>query len=96
MVSWGPDTMGKVAVTYRIMPEGVDVDLSTVKEQVTGMIMEQTQLAKLTEKPVAFGLKFVEVILVMDDAANTSEEHETKFRSIPGVQSVEITDLNLL
>ena len=45
---------------------------------------------------MAFGLKFVEVVLVMDDAGNTSEEHEAKFRTIAGVQSVEITDLNLL
>ena len=88
--------MGKVAVTYRIMPEGVDIDLDSIKEKITGMIMEKTQLAKLEEKPVAFGLKFVEVILVMDDARNTSEEHESKFSTISGVQSVEITDLNLL
>lgn len=93
---WGPDTMGKVAVTYRIMPEGVDVDLISVKDEVKDKILQGADLAKLDEKPIAFGLKFVEVILVMDDAANTSEQHEESFRTIPGVQSVEITDLNLL
>jgi len=88
--------MGKVAVTYRIMPEGVDIDLAEVSSKVKDMIHNEASLAKLEEKPVAFGLKFIEVILVMDDANNTSEEHEEKFRGIEGIQSVEITDLNLL
>ena len=88
--------MGKVAVTYRIMPEGVDVDLNSIKDKVKGMILEKASLAKLEEKPIAFGLKFIQVVLVMDDAENTSEEHEEKFRAIEGVQSVDITDLNLI
>lgn len=93
--SWGRN-MGKVAVTYRIMPEGVDVDLAGVQDNVKKLIMEGASLARLDVKPVAFGLKFLEVILVMDDAANTSEDHEEAFRGIDGVQSVEITDLNLI
>ena len=88
--------MGKVAVTYRIMPEGVDIDLGSIKEDVKGLILDGTSLAKLDEKPIAFGLKFIEVILVMDDAKNTSDEHEEAFRGIKGVQSVDVTDLNLL
>ena len=88
--------MGKVAVTYRIMPEGVDIELAAVKENVKGLILEGSVIAKLEDKPIAFGLKFIEVILVMDDANNTADEHEESFRGITGVQSVEVTDLNLL
>jgi len=88
--------MGKVAVTYRIMPIGVDVDLDKLSAEVKGIIHEEASLAKLVEKPVAFGLKFLEVILVMDDIHNTSAEHEEQFGKIEGVQSVEITDVNLL
>ena len=87
--------MGKVAVTYRIMPEGVDIDLGAVSERVKEVI-EGADLARLDQKPIAFGLKFLEVILVMDDANNSSSEHEDKFTGISGVQSVEITDVNLL
>jgi len=88
--------MGKVAVTYRIMPEGVEIDLGAIQEKVKGMILEGSVIAKLEEKPIAFGLKFIQVVLVMDDLNNTSDQHEEAFGTIEGVQSVEVTDLNLL
>ena len=87
--------MGKVAVTYRIMPESVDLDLDKLSIEVTTTCGD-VQIARLEKKPIAFGLKFLELILVMEDRDNNSAELELSFADIKGVQSVEITDLNLL
>jgi len=86
--------MGKVAVTFRIMPEGVEVDLEGVQSQVRASL--GGSLKKLEVKPVAFGLKAVEVIVVVDDKAGEMERLEEALRGIPGVGGVETTEVTLL
>ena len=91
----GRDTMGKVAVFYRIMPEGLDVELGKISKKVKE-IVEPDMLGRIQEKPVAFGLKYLEVVCIMDDQNNNSQELEDLFKKIEGVQNVEITDVNLI
>ena len=86
--------MGKVAVTFRIMPEGVEVDLDGVQSQVRSSL--GGSLKKLEVKPVAFGLKAVEAIVVVDDKAGEMERLEEALRGIPGVGGVETTEVTLL
>ncbi|MCK4614827.1 MAG: elongation factor 1-beta [Thermoplasmata archaeon] len=87
--------MGKVAVTYRIMPTGVEDNLGKLAEEVKGII-GAANLAKLKERPVAFGLKYLEVVCIMDDATSNSAEIEARLGELKGAQSVEITDVYLL
>jgi len=86
--------MGKVAVTFRIMPEGVEVDLEGVQSQVRSSL--GGSLKKLEVKPVAFGLKALELIVVVDDKAGEMERLEEALRGIPGVGGVETTEVTLL
>ncbi len=86
--------MGKVAVTFRIMPEGVEVDLDAVQSHVRSSLREK--LKKLEVKPVAFGLKAIEAIVVVDDASGEMERVEAALGAIPGVGGVETTEVTLL
>ncbi len=86
--------MGKVAVTFRIMPEGVEVDLDAVQSHVRSSLREK--LKKLEVKPVAFGLKAIEAIVVVDDASGEMERVEATLGGIPGVGGVETTEVTLL
>jgi len=70
--------MGKVAVTFRIMPEDVEVDLEAVQSHVRSSLREK--LKKLEVKPVAFGLKALEAIVVVDDASGEMEQVEAMWR----------------
>lgn len=89
----GRDSMGHVALTLKIMLTGPDVDAGAVKEEIENIVHPK----QITEKPVAFGLKTLEVLLVFDDreGANT-DAIEEKLRSIPGVSSVEAGDITLI
>jgi elongation factor 1-beta len=84
--------MGEVAVTLTVMPNGVDVDLDRIKNQIE----EKISPKEIREKPIAFGLKSLEVLVVVPDAVGGSLEVEKKLSSIPGVASVETTDVTLL
>jgi len=87
--------MAKAIVTLKIMPESPDVDLNLVQEKV---MKEITIFAGETEtkvdiEPIAFGLKALNIIFVMDEAQGTTDPLEQKISEIEGVQSVEVTDV---
>jgi len=86
--------MGKVAVTFRVMPEGVEVDLDAVQSRLRESLRER--LKKLEVKPVAYGLRAVEAIVVLEDAAGEMERVESLLSKIPGVGGVETTEVTLL
>ena len=87
-------TMGSVAITFRVMPDEADADLEAIKSQVRTSLGRA--LRDLKEQPVAFGLKAILAIAVIDDSAGGSEEMEQRLSSIPGVGSVETVDVTLV
>jgi len=86
--------MGKVAISFRIMPEGIEVDLRALEAAVRKSL--GGRLKKLETKPVAFGLKALEVIAVVDDASGEMEKVEEALGAVPGVGGVETTEVTLL
>ncbi len=88
--------MGKVAVQFKIMPESVDSDLGDIKKRVKEIIARhaEMQLNALDEKPVAFGLKAIEILIVMPDSSVSGLEDE--LAEIEGVASVEAGDVTLI
>jgi translation elongation factor aEF-1 beta len=86
--------MGKVAISFRIMPEGIEVDLHALEAAVRKAL--GGRLKKLETKPVAFGLKSLEVIAVVDDKSGELESMESALGAIPGVGGVETTEVTLL
>ena len=86
--------MGKVAVSFRIMPENIEVDLDTVQARVRDSL--GPRLKKLEVTPIAFGLKAVEAIVVVDDTSGEMERLEAALGAIPGVGGVETTEVTLL
>ena len=86
--------MGSVAITFRVMPEGVEVDLGTLKTNVRRAL--GNAFRSLEERPVAFGLKAIHAIAVIDDASGGSEQLEQSLSTLPGVSSVETLDVTLV
>ncbi len=83
--------MGQVAMTLRIMPESADVDLEVLKIRVRDV----ADVRQIVEKPVAFGLVMLEVLLVFDDKVGAGDV-EDKIRSLEGIGSVEGGDVTLI
>ena len=83
--------MGQVALTLNIMPENTDVDMALLKEKIRA----QADVKQITEKPIAFGLVMLEVLLVFDDKVGAGDVEE-KIRALEGVGSVETGDVTLI
>jgi len=88
--------MGEVGIIYKIMPSDTDVDLNDLKERISGSVKSPAKVNQIEEKPVAFGLKALEVQIIMDDKSGGAEELEKNLGELEGVQSVEVIHIGLL
>lgn len=88
--------MGEVGLQYRILPEGLDVDLKKLKDDIGKVLPLGASLKASEERPVAFGLKALHVLIVLDDKKGGAEQVESAISGVPGVQSVEIVEMGLL
>ncbi|MFC2143575.1 elongation factor 1-beta [Candidatus Aenigmatarchaeota archaeon] len=85
--------MGKVAVTFKIMPEGPETDMEKIKNQIKETFSEIVQ--SIEEKPIGFGLNSIEALFVLPDKGGT-DEIEDKLKNIQGVANVETGDITLV
>ena len=90
--------MGMVAMTYKINPDSdVDnVDTDAIATTITGMGDEVYNIQSVEVKPLAFGLKFVQVHVVMDDGEGLADALEGRMSEIHGVGEIEVISMGLL
>ena len=80
------------------MPESPETDLSLIEKEAKKLIMQFTERGssqefKVNIVPIAFGLKAVEILFVMDEKKGSTEELEKQISAIRGVASAETTDV---
>ena len=87
--------MARVVVTLKIMPKESNTDLKKIAEEAKKHIREFAgkDEIKEEEEPIAFGLKALKIIFVMDESIGSTEELEDDISEIKEVQSVEVTDV---
>ena len=87
--------MARVVVTLRMMPQSPDLDLSMIEAQIKNEIVDfcASKEFKTQIEPIAFGLKALNIIFVMDEIIGSTEKLEQKISQIDGVESVEVTDV---
>jgi elongation factor 1-beta len=86
--------MADVVVTLKIMPESPETNLADIeaksKEFVTSFGGE---VGKVEEVPVAFGLKALNILFVMDENKGSTDALEEQISGVEGVNSVDVTDV---
>ena len=88
--------MGDVAITYKVMPEGLETDLNELKEKLNNDLGQICRVNKIEERPLAFGLKALIVQVIMKDGEGVVDMLEAKIREVPGVQNADVEDMGLL
>lgn len=86
--------MGRVAVTFRILPDGSEVDVSRLEASVRGAL--GGSLRDVAVRPIAFGLNALEATFVVEDSAGAAEGIEERIRGVVGVGEVETLGVTLL
>lgn len=88
--------MGRVAAIYNLMPDSPDVAVEEVKEKIPSIIPDGINVADVQVKPLAFGLKILQVTFVMDDAEGMIDKLEEALKSLKGVQNIEAISVTLI
>ena len=76
--------MGKVAITFKIMPDSAEIDAFELKDKIN----EKVKVQDYHVEEIAFGLKVLRVLIMSEDAA--TDELEEKIKSVAGVSEVEV------
>jgi elongation factor 1-beta len=87
--------MGTAVVTLKIMPESPETDLKAIEEQAAKLVREFAgdRETKVTIEPIAFGLKAINYIFVMDEGLGSPDVVAEKVQELDGVASAEIGDV---
>jgi len=86
--------MAQVIITFKLMPSSPDVDWDSIQVVATEMIAGfGDEVGKSSVEPLAFGLKSLNLIFVMDEDKGSTDELEEQISGLDGVESVEVTDV---
>jgi len=86
--------MATVIVTLRIMPEGPDVDLESLRQRATKAIADfGGEVGKFEIEPIAFGLKALKLFFVMPEEKGSTDSLEQTIAGMEGVNSVSVDDV---
>lgn len=89
--------MGDAAVRMKVMPESTDIDLAKLREEIVKVIPAFAKLHVIEEMPIAFGLKALIVVTIMNDKGGHSpDEIESAVSKVPGVESVVVEEVGLI
>ena len=90
--------MGMVVMTYKINPDSdvEDVDADAIATTITAMGDDVYNIQSVEVKPLAFGLKFVQVHVVMNDGEGLADALEGRMAEIHGVGEIEVLSMGLI
>ncbi|MBN3037194.1 MAG: elongation factor 1-beta [Candidatus Diapherotrites archaeon] len=80
--------MGRVVAVMKILPKEIEA-FDAMKEKV----LSQIQTTKVEEVPIAFGLKSLNITVVVSDDEGGTEKIEETIRTIPEVGDLSIEGL---
>ena len=89
--------MGEVAVQYKVMPDpDVEVAIDDLVTSLENINDEVGKIHNVEKKPLAFGLMYVELHAVIEDAEGLVDKFEEAMSSIEGVGEIEVLGMGRL
>jgi elongation factor 1-beta len=89
------ENMGEVIALIRIMPNGVlnDEELYKIMEEVKKIIKPPAKLGKMDIKDIAFGLRAINVTVLVPDTEGGVDPIAEALSKIDNVESAEVIDV---
>ena len=86
--------MAQVYVTLKIMPDSPETNLDKITDEATILVKEfGGSIHHSEQKPVAFGLKQIELTFIMDEDIGSTDKLEEQIAKVEGVTSVNVIDV---
>lgn len=87
--------MGEVIALIRVMPSEVlnDEQMNDLRKKVEEKIKSPAKLARIDVRDIAFGLRALDVTVVVPDAEGGVDPVAEEITKIEGVESAEVVDV---
>tara|TARA_Y100000034_G_scaffold127878_1_gene181473 strand:- start:555 stop:830 length:276 start_codon:yes stop_codon:yes gene_type:complete len=86
--------MAQVLLTFKIMPENVDVSLDALETKVKEKIIAfGGDVLKVEKEPVAFGLVALKIIFSVEEAKGSTDDLEEDLKNEENIMNVEVVDV---
>tara|TARA_Y100000034_G_C6898815_1_gene415008 strand:+ start:1742 stop:2020 length:279 start_codon:yes stop_codon:yes gene_type:complete len=87
--------MAQVAVIMKVVPGSPDADFSKISEECVKIIKDWSEASevKIEEEPLAFGLKAIKLIFLMDEKKGDTDPLESLLQKVDGAQTIETADV---
>jgi elongation factor 1-beta len=83
--------MANIVVSFKIMPEGIDVDFERLKKQIESALPPKAGIyTDFQTEPIAFGLNaLIAHIKFPEDETGILDETEQNMAKVPGVSRIQ-------
>lgn len=86
--------MARVVVTMDIMPADPNINLTVLQQEAEKKIKAfGGDVGKVSIDPIAFGLKMVKIMFIMDENKGNTDPLENDIMKITGVSSAKVSDV---
>ena len=89
--------MGKAVITFKLMPESIEVDLEPIQKKAFQIAKDAGAIGEMQTRiePIAFGLKAIMILAMYEVEGSDFEAIANKMGELEGVQSSEIAKMDL-
>lgn len=82
--------MARLLLVCKILPTGTDVDIDKLPSVIAASLPPEISARNHQKEPLAFGLFFLKMEFIMDDAGGLLDKLEAAVRSVDGVSEFEV------
>lgn len=85
--------MSEVIVQFKIMPESPETDLDALQKKCEVILSKAGEIGKVETIPIAFGLKSLNIYVIMDESKGSPDEAEKELNELKETNSAEVVDV---
>jgi elongation factor 1-beta len=89
-VHWTVKKMGRIVISFKIFPKGLEVDLEGLKKEIEKTLPKSTSIYGYQTEPVAFGLNaLIAHIIIPENESGLLDKVEEELGRIPEVSQIQ-------
>lgn len=88
--------MAEVAMTFSVLPENSEDDVDVLSQGIRKVLDGKCRVVGITKKELAFGLKSLQLVVIVKDEGGQQDMVEDAVRTIKGIGQIDIEDSSLV